>query len=39
MDAKSLGEIERGWYSPTLGLAARIAKALDVPLSDLVSGL
>jgi len=36
MDAKSLGEVERGWYSPTIGLAAKIAKALGVPLADLV---
>jgi len=36
MDAKSLGEVERGWYSPTLGLASKIAKALDTPLADLV---
>lgn len=39
MDAKSLGEIERGWYSPTLGMAAKIAKALGVPLTDLVRDL
>lgn len=39
MDAKSLGEVERGWYSPTLGLAAKIAKALNVSLSELVEGL
>jgi transcriptional regulator with XRE-family HTH domain len=39
MDAKSLGEVERGWYSPTLGLAAKIAEALDVSLSELVEGL
>ncbi|HXV05734.1 MAG TPA: helix-turn-helix transcriptional regulator [Solirubrobacterales bacterium] len=36
MDAKSLGEIELGWYSPTIGLAAKIAKALGVPLADLM---
>lgn len=39
MDAKSLGEVERGWYSPTLGLAAKIAKALGVSLADLVQDL
>lgn len=39
MDAKSLGEVERGWYSPTLGLAAKIAEALDVPLAELVENL
>jgi DNA-binding XRE family transcriptional regulator len=39
MDAKSLGEVERGWYSPTIGLAKKIADALDVPLETLVRGL
>jgi transcriptional regulator with XRE-family HTH domain len=36
MDAKSLGEVERGWYSPTLGMAKKIAEALGVSLADLV---
>jgi transcriptional regulator with XRE-family HTH domain len=39
MDAKSLGEIERGWYSPTLGLAKKIADALEVPLTSLLRDL
>ncbi len=39
MDAKSLGEVERGWYSPTLGLAKKIADALGVGLDDLVRGI
>jgi transcriptional regulator with XRE-family HTH domain len=39
MDPKSLGEVERGWYSPTIGLAKRIADALGVPLSDLLNGI
>lgn len=39
MDAKSLGEVERGWYSPTIGLAKKIADALGVPLTELVKDL
>jgi transcriptional regulator with XRE-family HTH domain len=39
MDAKYLGEIERGWHSPTLPTAKRIADALGVPLRDLVQDL
>jgi transcriptional regulator with XRE-family HTH domain len=39
MDAKYLGEIERGWHSPTISTAKRIADALEVRLSDLLSGL
>ena len=39
MDAKYLGEIERGWHSPSIGTAKRIADALDVSLSSLVAGL
>lgn len=39
MDAKSLGEVERGWYSPTIGLAKKIADALGVPLETLVRNL
>jgi transcriptional regulator with XRE-family HTH domain len=39
MDAKSLGEVERGWYSPTIGLAKKIADALDVPLEALIRNL
>jgi ribosome-binding protein aMBF1 (putative translation factor) len=39
MDAKYLGEIERGWHAPTLPTAKRIADALEVALADLVRGL
>jgi len=39
MDAKYLGEIERGWHSPTIPTAKRIADALDVTLSELLKGL
>jgi ribosome-binding protein aMBF1 (putative translation factor) len=39
MDAKYLGEIERGWHAPTLPTAKRIADALDVALADLVRRL
>jgi transcriptional regulator with XRE-family HTH domain len=39
MDAKYLGEIERGWHSPTMPTAKRIADALDTSLSDLVKDL
>jgi transcriptional regulator with XRE-family HTH domain len=39
MDAKYLGEIERGWHAPTIPTAKRIADALEVPLADLVCGL
>jgi transcriptional regulator with XRE-family HTH domain len=34
---KYLGEIERGFHSPTLTMAKRIADALEVPLSKLVA--
>ena len=39
MDAKYLGEIERGWHATTIPTAARIAEGLEVPLADLVAGL
>jgi DNA-binding XRE family transcriptional regulator len=39
MDAKCLGEIERGWHSPSLTTAQRIAVALEVTLASLVSDL
>jgi transcriptional regulator with XRE-family HTH domain len=39
MDAKYLGEIERGWHAPSVPTAKRIADALDVPLSELVKQL
>lgn len=35
LDAKYLGEIERGWHAPTISTAVRIADALGVPLTDL----
>jgi transcriptional regulator with XRE-family HTH domain len=37
MDAKYLGELERGWHSPTLSTAKRIADALERPLAELVA--
>ena len=39
MDPKYLGEIERGWHSPTIATAKRIAEALKVPVADLVADL
>jgi ribosome-binding protein aMBF1 (putative translation factor) len=39
MDAKYLGEIERGWHAPTIPTAKRIADALDVKLAELVRAL
>jgi len=36
MDAKYLGEIERGWHAPSITSAHRIAQALHVALADLV---
>jgi transcriptional regulator with XRE-family HTH domain len=39
MDPKYLGEIERGWHSPTIPTAKRIADALEVSLSELVRGV
>jgi transcriptional regulator with XRE-family HTH domain len=39
MDAKYLGEIERGWHSPTISTAKRIADALDTSVADLLRGL
>jgi transcriptional regulator with XRE-family HTH domain len=39
MDAKYLGEVERGWHSPTITTAKRIADALDVPLAELVEDI
>lgn len=34
---KYLGEVERGFHSPTLTMAKRIADALEMPLSKLVA--
>jgi transcriptional regulator with XRE-family HTH domain len=39
MDAKYLGEIERGWHAPSITTAKRIADALEVPLARLVAEL
>ena len=39
MDAKYLGEIERGWHSPTIPTAKRIADALETGLADLFKDL
>jgi transcriptional regulator with XRE-family HTH domain len=39
MDAKYLGEIERGWHSPTIPTVKRIADALGIGLLDLFKGL
>jgi transcriptional regulator with XRE-family HTH domain len=36
LDAKYLGEIERGYHAPTLPTAKRIADALGVTLSELL---
>jgi transcriptional regulator with XRE-family HTH domain len=38
-DGKYVGEVERGWHSPTLTTAKRIADALGVPLATLVRAL
>jgi transcriptional regulator with XRE-family HTH domain len=38
-DGKYVGEVERGWHSPTLTMAKRIADALGVPLAKLVRAL
>jgi transcriptional regulator with XRE-family HTH domain len=39
MDAKYLGEIERGWHAPSIPTAKRIADALEVTLAQLTKGL
>lgn len=39
MDAKYLGEIERGWHAPSIPTAKRIADALQVSLAVLVRDL
>lgn len=36
MDAKYLGELERGWHAPTIPTAKRIATALETTLAALV---
>jgi transcriptional regulator with XRE-family HTH domain len=39
MDAKYLGEIERGWHAPSIPTAKRIADGLAVTLAELTQGL
>jgi transcriptional regulator with XRE-family HTH domain len=39
MDAKYLGEIERGWHSPTISTVKRIGDALGVTMAELFDGL
>ena len=39
MDAKYLGEIERGWHAPTVTTAKRIADAMELSLVDLFRDL
>jgi transcriptional regulator with XRE-family HTH domain len=39
MDAKYLGEVERGWHAPSISTAKRIADALEVRLAQLVEEL
>jgi Helix-turn-helix len=39
MDAKYLGEIERGWHAPSISTAKRIADAPAVTLAELTEGL
>lgn len=38
-DGRYLGEVERGWHSPTITTAKEIADALGVALTDLVRDL
>ena len=38
-DGKYLGEVERGYHSPTLTMAKRIADALEIPLAQLVKDI
>jgi len=39
MDAKYLGEIERGWHAPSIPTAKRIADALEMTLAKLTDSL
>ncbi len=39
MDAKYLGEIERGWHSPTISTVKRIATALEISVAELTRDL
>lgn len=36
LDGKYVGEVERGFHSPTIATAKEIADALEVQLADLV---
>lgn len=38
-DGRYIGELERGFHSPTLTTAKEIADALGVPLARLVKGI
>jgi transcriptional regulator with XRE-family HTH domain len=38
-DGRYVGELERGFHSPTLTTAKEIADALGVPLARLVKGI
>lgn len=38
-DAKYLGELERGWHTPSISTAKKIADALEVSLARLVRDL
>jgi transcriptional regulator with XRE-family HTH domain len=38
-DGKYLGEVERGFHSPTLTTAKQIAGALEVPLTELIKDI
>lgn len=39
MDPKYLQAVERGFHSPTITTALKIAASIEVPLADLVRGL
>jgi len=39
MDAKYLGEIERGWHAPIIPTAERIADVLGMKLAELMRAL
>jgi len=39
MDAKYLGELERGWHAPTIPTAKRIAIALETTVSELAKDI
>ncbi|MCC7527088.1 MAG: helix-turn-helix transcriptional regulator [Candidatus Melainabacteria bacterium] len=39
VDSSYLGKVERGERNPSLGVVARIAKALDMTLAELLAGV